>query len=110
MDIRDSQRIKEIRDNTAKMADAFTRIADALERMADHKTKPFIDDFFREPTAEERKAVAEYIESISIPTGVNVLDFMDESELPTTQNITEFQKLCGIKIDPDRMNTDCGWK
>ena len=40
MDIRDSQRIKEIRDNTAKMADAFTRIADALERLADRKTEP----------------------------------------------------------------------
>ena len=35
MDIRDSQRIKEIRDNTAKIADAFTRIADALERLTD---------------------------------------------------------------------------
>lgn len=36
----DSQRIKGIRDNTAKMADAFTRIADALERLADRKTEP----------------------------------------------------------------------
>ena len=36
----DSQRIKEIRDNTAKMADAFTRIADVLERLADCKTEP----------------------------------------------------------------------
>ena len=35
MDIRDSQRIKEIRDNTAKMADAFTRIADALEKLTE---------------------------------------------------------------------------
>lgn len=47
---------------------------------ADRKTKPQIDDFFREPTAEERKAVAEYIESISIPTGVNVFDLMDEPQ------------------------------
>ena len=44
------------------------------------QTEPQIDDFFREPTAEERKAVAEYIESISIPTGVNVFDFMDEPQ------------------------------
>ena len=29
----DSQRIKEIRDNAVKMADAFTRIADVLERI-----------------------------------------------------------------------------
>lgn len=28
----------------------------------------------------------------------------------TAQKIAEFQKLCGIKIDPDRMNIDCGWK
>ena len=38
------------------------------------------DDFFREPTAEERKAVAEYIDSISVPTGVNVFDLMDEPQ------------------------------
>lgn len=38
MDIRDSQRIKQICDNTEKMADAFTRIADALERLAEPKT------------------------------------------------------------------------
>lgn len=44
------------------------------------------DDFFREPTAEERKAVADYIDSISIPTGVNVFDLMDEPQ------------------------TDCSWK
>ena len=42
--------------------------------------KPQIDDFFREPTAEERKAVADYIDSISVSTGVNVFDFMDESQ------------------------------
>ena len=35
MDIRDSQRIKQIRDNTEKMADAFSRIADALERLTE---------------------------------------------------------------------------
>ena len=28
------------------------------------------DEFFREPTAEERKAIADYIDSISVPTGV----------------------------------------
>ena len=38
MDIRDSQRIKQIRDNTKKMADAFTRIADALERLIEPQT------------------------------------------------------------------------
>lgn len=36
------------------------------------------DEFFREPTAEERKAVADYIDSISVPTGVNIFDLMDE--------------------------------
>ena len=38
------------------------------------------EDFFREPTAEERKAVADYIGSISVPTGVNIFDLMDESQ------------------------------
>ncbi|MEE0897867.1 MAG: hypothetical protein U0L88_09615 [Acutalibacteraceae bacterium] len=38
------------------------------------------EDFFREPTAEERKAVADYIDSISVPTGVNVFDLMDEPQ------------------------------
>ena len=37
------------------------------------------DDFFRNPTAEERKAIADYIDSISVPTGVNVFDLMDEA-------------------------------
>ena len=37
------------------------------------------DDFFRNPTDEERKAVADYIDSISVPTGVNVFDLMDEA-------------------------------
>lgn len=72
------------------------------------KTEPQIDDFFREPTAEERKAVAEYIESISIPTGVNVFDLIDE---PQTE----------VKVEPtwvgvtygrfeDEPQTDCSWK
>ena len=38
------------------------------------------DEFFREPTAEERKAVADYIDSISVPTGVNIFDLMDEPQ------------------------------
>ena len=49
----DSQRIKEIRDNTAKMADAFTCIADALERLADRKTEPQIS---RENTRDSRES------------------------------------------------------
>lgn len=42
------------------------------------KDKPHINDFFRNPTEEEMKSVNDYIDSISIPTGVNVFDFMDE--------------------------------
>ena len=45
------------------------------------------DDFFREPTAEERKAVAEYIDSISVPTGVNVFDLMDEPQTERSKEI-----------------------
>ena len=47
-----------------------------------------IDEFFREPTAEERKAVADYIDSISVPTGVNVFDFMDE---PTSSKMEQVE-------------------
>ena len=36
----DSMRIKQIKDNTEKMADAFTRIADALEKIANSKSDP----------------------------------------------------------------------
>lgn len=69
----------------AQIAQNLAVIADVM--MADRKTensseKPNIcvDEFFREPTAEERKAVADYIDSISVPTGVNVFDLMDESQ------------------------------
>lgn len=40
MDNRDSMHITQIRDNTKKMADAFTRIADALEKIASNKGEP----------------------------------------------------------------------
>lgn len=36
------------------------------------------DEFFREPTEKEMKAVRDYIDSISVPTGVNVFDLMDK--------------------------------
>lgn len=45
-----------------------------------YANEPQIDDFFRNLTAEERKAVADYIDSISVPTGVNVFDFMDKPQ------------------------------
>ena len=40
-----------------------------------------------------------------------IVDYTFVDETPqTVQKIAEFQKMCGIEIDPDRMNTDCGWK
>ena len=34
-----------------------------------------------------------------------------KDEPQTAQKIAEFQKMCGIEIDPDRIRqTDCGWK
>ena len=48
-------------------------LADALRKTENSSEIPNNwEDFFREPTAEERKAVADYIDSISVPTGVNV--------------------------------------
>ena len=68
----------------AQIAQNLAVIADVM--MADRKTENCSEkpnnweDFFREPTAEERKAVADYIDSISVPTGVNIFDLMDEPQ------------------------------
>ena len=67
-------------------------IEQMAEDLTDHKTKPQIYDFFRNPTAEERKAVADYIDSISIPTGVNVFDLMDESQTENPCDGCEYSK------------------
>ena len=62
----DSMHIKQIRDNTKKMADAFIRIADALEKMANNKSEPrssqIIDAYTRgwsDGAEEVAKAVKE---------------------------------------------------
>ena len=52
-----------------------------LARVLTGEDEPQTDDFFRNPTAEERKAVADYIDSISVPTGVNVFDLIDELQM-----------------------------
>ena len=52
------------------------------------------DEFFREPTAEERKAVADYIDSISVPTGVNIFDLMDE---PTISKMEQVDKDINVR-------------
>ena len=82
----------------------------AVVMMADRKTensseKPnnCEDEFFREPTAEERKAVADYIDSISVPTGVNVFDLMDEPQ-------TDCPKSCPTIDICTKDDTDCPWK
>lgn len=54
--------------------------------------------FFRNPTAEERKAVADYIDSISVPTGVNVFDFMDEPQTTSTPHKVDTSSVC--KTEP----------
>ena len=77
------------------------RLADrCLEVIADRKTensseKPNnFEDFFREPTAEERKAVADYIDSISVPTGVNAFDFMDEPTISKMEQVEDEPQTC----------------
>ena len=64
------------------------------------------EDFFREPTAEERKAVADYIDSISVPTGVNIFDLMDNSTISKMEQV-ETDINVGRKDEPQ---TDCPWK
>ena len=53
------------------------------------KDKPQTEGFFREPTAEERKAVADYIDSISVPTGVNIFDLMDEPTISKMEQVED---------------------
>ena len=60
--------------------------------------KPKMDEFFRNPTAEERKAIADYIDSISVPTGVNVFDFMDEPQTTSTPYKVDTSSVC--KTEP----------
>ena len=39
------------------------------------------------------------------------LELYDTADTPqTARKVTELQRMCGIKIDPDQMNIDCGWK
>ena len=67
MDNSDSMRIKQIKNNTEKMADAFTRIADALEKMANKpepRTSQIIDAYARgwsDGAYEVRKTIKELI-------------------------------------------------
>ena len=71
----------------------------ALKRLLDEETdrktensseKPNnCEDFFREPTAEERKAVADYIDSISVPTGMNIFDLMDEPTVSKMEQVED---------------------
>lgn len=84
-----NEEAKTFLDNLKVCIEEHPIVADWLVEIADRKTEPQIDDFFREPTAEERKAVAEYIESISIPTGVNIFDLMDEPQANTHDIRTE---------------------
>ena len=78
--------VKDTHDKTEPQYDA-EEVAKDINRKVDMGKKEWnarhIDEFFREPTAEERKAVADYIDSISVPTGVNVFDFMDEPQTET---------------------------
>ena len=70
MDNWDSLHIEQIKDNTKKMADAFTRIADALEKIANSKGEPrssqIIDAYTRgwsDGAEEVEKAIKELIEN-----------------------------------------------
>lgn len=42
--------------------------------------------------------------------GSFALNSYDYDEPQTVQKLAEFQKMCSIKADPDRMNTECMWK
>lgn len=92
--------IEYLYDNNVRADITIEQMADDL---TDHKTKPQIYDFFRNPTVEERKAVADYIDSISVPTGVNVFDLMDEPQ-------TDCPESCPSRDICTKSDTDCIWR
>ena len=57
----------------------------------------------RNPTEEEMESVNKYIKSISIPTGVNVFDLMDEPQ-------TDCPKSCPSIDICTKDDADCPWK
>ena len=71
MDNWDSMHIKQIKDNTNKMADTFSRIADALEKLANKpepRTSQIIDAYTRgwsDGAEEVGKTVKELISNDS---------------------------------------------
>ena len=64
-------------------------LADRKTENSSEKPNNCEDEFFREPTAEERKAVADYIDSISVPTGVNIFDLMDEPTISKMEQVED---------------------
>ena len=81
MDIRDSQRIKQIRDNTEKMADAFTRIADALERLTEPSDSEKPNNCEDEPQKKEVEWVYNKRERLWYPYSNDELLFKDEPQV-----------------------------
>lgn len=109
MDIQDSQRIKEIRDNTAKVADAFTRIADALERLAGHKTEPQTEGYMTEEQAEDYRKM---IDKAEHKVYGNIADTpqTDETEAERLDRIDNEIEDAWARIKELTPQTDCGWK
>ena len=112
----DSLRIEQIRDNTAKMADAFTRIADALERLTDRKTEPTISKM--EQVEEPMKTtdycdickrdmceacVADATNPYCVPSHYEI-NYEPKDEPQTEIHIDEPR---GYTLKTD---TDCAWK
>lgn len=91
MDIRDSQRIKEIRDNTRAMAEAFSCIAstlaDALELYISTRTETQIETQNSNLTFEKDECAKEY----------------EELGLKKLKELIEADR-------KDEPQTDCAWK
>lgn len=93
MDNWDSMHIKQIKDNTEKIANAFTRIADILERLADRKAEPRYDfgDF------------ADRLWEIAYERG-------KREALEQTEPQTNCPESCPSKDICTKDDTDCAWK
>lgn len=92
MDNWDSLHIEQIKDNTAKMAEAFTRIADALERYARRGSWEV------RPAPEDDRVLGRRRYYCSECGGWN------------TYGESDFCPRCGADMRRDEMITDCPWR
>lgn len=111
MDIRDSQRIKEIRDNTRAMAEAFSSIAntlaDALELYISTRTETQIETQNSNLTFEKDECAKEY-EELGLKELKELIE-ADRKTEPTTEDRSTVDKDINVrsKDEPQWTKENC---